>query len=310
MKARDLALVLGILGLVLTWFWCLRGTHAVNARPAALVKPTPAPQIEPAPVPAPRAEPVAPAVPRAAPALAAPRMAPAPAAPRTAPAPAAANLALSYAEDGKVLLEGAVNSDAEKARLVNAAHKRFGAQRVIDQLSVDASLDAIGSVTLTGTAASEAAKQSANTDARQIFGATAAIDNQLNVAPAPPAVQAQQRKLSDALFGKTVEFESGSALLTRNGMTVLDALVPIMQEDTSTRIEVQGHTDDRGLAGANKVLSQRRATTALDYLVSKGVEAQRLAARGFGQEQPIADNGTLEGRQQNRRIEFLVEERN
>jgi len=70
------------------------------------------------------------------------------------------------------------------------------------------------------------------------------------------------------------------------------------------KAEVAGHTDNRGAAQYNRILSQRRAETVRSYLVSKGVDPARLTARGYGPDAPIADNGTQSGRAANRRVEL------
>ena len=72
------------------------------------------------------------------------------------------------------------------------------------------------------------------------------------------------------------------------------------------KVEVDGHTDNQGLASANLALSQQRAEAVVAYLASKGVSSTRLSAKGFGQTKPVADNATADGRQKNRRIEFTV----
>ena len=71
-------------------------------------------------------------------------------------------------------------------------------------------------------------------------------------------------------------------------------------------IEVEGHTDNVGNDAYNKGLSQRRAEAVVAYLVSKGVDAGRLQAKGFGEEAPIADNKTKVGRATNRRVVFTI----
>jgi outer membrane protein OmpA-like peptidoglycan-associated protein len=72
------------------------------------------------------------------------------------------------------------------------------------------------------------------------------------------------------------------------------------------KIEIGGHTDNTGDKAKNKTLSMNRAKAVKDYLVSKGIDATRLTAVGYGDSAPVADNGTPEGRAQNRRTVFKV----
>ncbi len=71
-------------------------------------------------------------------------------------------------------------------------------------------------------------------------------------------------------------------------------------------MEVSGHTDNVGSASFNKRLSKQRALAVKNYLVSKGVEQDRIVAVGYGFEKPVASNDTPEGRQQNRRVEMKI----
>jgi outer membrane protein OmpA-like peptidoglycan-associated protein len=83
-------------------------------------------------------------------------------------------------------------------------------------------------------------------------------------------------------------------------------MVEYMMHKKTARLEISGHTDDAGKKAANKKLSQERADAVRDYLVSKGIEADRIKAVGYGDEKPIAPNDTSEGRQKNRRIEAIA----
>jgi outer membrane protein OmpA-like peptidoglycan-associated protein len=76
-----------------------------------------------------------------------------------------------------------------------------------------------------------------------------------------------------------------------------------------TRIEIQGHTDDRGPVKFNEKLSQDRANSVMKALVRRRVEQARLTAKGYGPNVPIADNATDEGRQKNRRVQFNILEK-
>ena len=74
-------------------------------------------------------------------------------------------------------------------------------------------------------------------------------------------------------------------------------------------VEVAGHTDSMGSEAYNQGLSERRAQSVQDYLVSKGVKAQRLTAKGYGESMPVASNDTDAGRAENRRVELIVLDR-
>jgi OmpA-OmpF porin, OOP family len=107
-------------------------------------------------------------------------------------------------------------------------------------------------------------------------------------------------------FVLDVQFATGKATLTPDSFARLDTVVEYMTHRKKARIEISGHTDTTGKKSANKKLSQERADAVRDYLVSKGVEADRVTAVGYGDEKPIAPNDTAEGRQKNRRIEALA----
>ena len=103
-----------------------------------------------------------------------------------------------------------------------------------------------------------------------------------------------------------VQFATGKATIKPDSFARLDALVEYMTHKKSARIEISGHTDDAGKKAANKKLSQQRADAVRDYLVSKGIDDDRIKAVGYGDEKPIAPNDTSEGRQKNRRIEAIA----
>lgn len=102
-----------------------------------------------------------------------------------------------------------------------------------------------------------------------------------------------------------IEFDTGKATIRRESYPRLDLVLEYMTHKSSSRIQISGHTDNVGKPQANKKLSQDRAQACKDYLVSKGIDAGRIEAAGYGEEIPIASNGSEEGRQQNRRIEAL-----
>ncbi len=108
------------------------------------------------------------------------------------------------------------------------------------------------------------------------------------------------------LSAQNISFGSINAKLTTKSTTSLDQVLKIMNENPGLHIRVEGHTDNAGDEGVNMQLSEDRATAVKDYLVSKGINADRIAAEGFGETQPIADNNTTSGRIKNRRIELRV----
>jgi OmpA-OmpF porin, OOP family len=103
-----------------------------------------------------------------------------------------------------------------------------------------------------------------------------------------------------------VYFETGSASLTSDSFSELKDLLDYMHLKKNTVIEIAGHTDHVGQPESNLVLSQKRAESVRAYLVNNGVEPHRVAAKGYGQEQPVASNETAEGRRANRRTEVRI----
>ena len=101
-----------------------------------------------------------------------------------------------------------------------------------------------------------------------------------------------------------VNFEFNSAELTHGSYAVLDDVAASLKDWPEVRVEVGGHTDYMGDDAYNQRLSERRAAAVRDYLISKGVAADRLTAKGYGESQPVSDNGTAEGRAKNRRVEL------
>ncbi len=116
---------------------------------------------------------------------------------------------------------------------------------------------------------------------------------------------------SDSIADKTlkfnyVNFELNSAALTKLSSYELDNLVEALNKNGNITIEIAGHTDNTGDTAANQALSEARAKSVYDYLVSKGISAGRLRAVGYGQDRPLDTNDTDAGRAKNRRTEFRI----
>ncbi|WP_335975296.1 OmpA family protein [Acinetobacter calcoaceticus] len=112
--------------------------------------------------------------------------------------------------------------------------------------------------------------------------------------------------LVKALNLQIINFASGSSDIPADNKAILDQAATLLNKVTGVKLNVGGHTDSTGNAASNKALSQRRAQAVVDYLTSKGVDASKLVAQGYGSDQPVAENTTDEGRFKNRRIEFSV----
>jgi outer membrane protein OmpA-like peptidoglycan-associated protein len=127
--------------------------------------------------------------------------------------------------------------------------------------------------------------------------------------PPPPTreeVEELERTLAELIEGKVVEFEFASDELTEVGETLLDELLVPLREFAAVPIEIAGHADTQGSSERNLELSVRRAQAVVVYFVEQGEDPNRFIAVGYGDTRPIADNSTEEGRQKNRRIEFIA----
>jgi outer membrane protein OmpA-like peptidoglycan-associated protein len=103
-----------------------------------------------------------------------------------------------------------------------------------------------------------------------------------------------------------IHFEFDKDKIKPESFPILDAVSDILVQNPKIRLEIQGHTDNKGSAVYNKKLSDRRAAAVLKYLVAKGIDAGRLTSFGYGLERPIADNKTDQGRALNRRVQFVL----
>lgn len=101
-----------------------------------------------------------------------------------------------------------------------------------------------------------------------------------------------------------VNFDLNSANLTRESYAILDRVAESLKDWPDVRVEIGGHTDATASDAYNLRLSERRAESVRKYLEGKGIASSRLRAKGYGESQPIANNGTAEGRAKNRRVEL------
>ncbi|MFZ3260811.1 MAG: OmpA family protein [Thiobacillus sp.] len=130
------------------------------------------------------------------------------------------------------------------------------------------------------------------------------------VAPAPapvpaPAYVAPEPAAPQKLVLEGVNFDFDKATLRQEDMGNLDNDVATLKAWGDVDIEVAGHTDSMGSDAYNMKLSRQRAAAVRNFLISRGVAADRLTAKGYGESQPVADNATEDGRFKNRRVELV-----
>ena len=110
----------------------------------------------------------------------------------------------------------------------------------------------------------------------------------------------------DLVMPGNITFGNGSADLNPGFFDILDSVAVVLKEYNKTKVDVSGHTDSTGSAQKNQALSEQRANTVAQYLRTKGVADQRLAAAGYGPTRPMASNDSPDGRQKNRRVEISL----
>lgn len=225
-----------------------------------------------------------------------------------------------------VVVSGTVPDEATRASILARVRELYGAERVVDQLTVGAvvappqwsqyvgkllspglkqvhhgQLAVQGQVVqLQGEVDNEGQRQQLASDMAQALNPTYSVRNGLQVS-------AQEQSVVDrALANRTVEFEPGSAVLRPAGQQILNEMATVLLQLRGRRVALIGHTDALGPRPGNVSLSLARAQAARAHLVSRGVSPDSLSASGMGPDQPLATNATEEGRARNRRIEFRV----
>jgi OOP family OmpA-OmpF porin len=124
--------------------------------------------------------------------------------------------------------------------------------------------------------------------------------------PKPERVTVKQDRIE---IKEKIMFDVDKATIKPESHGLLDEIVGVVQKNQQLKkISIEGHTDSDGSDKYNRKLSDQRAGAVKAYLVEHGVVEQRLASIGYGESAPIADNGTAEGKEKNRRVEFLIKE--
>ncbi len=121
----------------------------------------------------------------------------------------------------------------------------------------------------------------------------------------PPKKEELKVEVGKAIVLEGIVFATGKADITPESESRLEKAYNTLEQNPDIMVEIRGYTDNVGKKAVNMKLSQARADAVKAWLVKKGIAADRITAKGFGPENPIADNKTAEGRQKNRRIEFF-----
>jgi OmpA-OmpF porin, OOP family len=109
---------------------------------------------------------------------------------------------------------------------------------------------------------------------------------------------------SGAALTLYINFETGKSAIKSDSQNIIDELDKMLSSNAALKIIIEGHTDNVGNPASNKTLSEQRATSVKTSLVNKGISAERIKTVGYGQDKPIADNSTADGKAKNRRVEI------
>lgn len=110
---------------------------------------------------------------------------------------------------------------------------------------------------------------------------------------------------ADGYLALYINFDTGKSDIKTETQSIVDQLAEMMNANTDLKISIEGHTDNVGTPEANKTLSLNRAKAVVSAIAAKGVSASRLSSVGWGQEKPVADNRTEDGKAKNRRVEIV-----
>src|SRR3954468_12170681 len=231
-----------------------------------------------------------------------------------------------------VTLTGYVPDNKVHAAIATAAGRKFFSQKIVDNLKASigapsgfagAVVPALGAlsrlstgtlvvtdreVKISGDALYEAAMAQIRAGVAKDFPQGWQVNAELSVKPAAAPVDPTvcQQLLSDLLDKGRIRFEPGRGTIDPDSAGLLDRLIETALRCPTAKIEIAVHTDADGENGSNQALSEKRAQAVMDYLLKAGLPADRFTATGYGSSQPVATNGTDEGKAQNRRIDFLV----
>lgn len=102
-----------------------------------------------------------------------------------------------------------------------------------------------------------------------------------------------------------INFDTGKSSIKPESESIIMQIIEMLKSNPDLTLSIEGHTDNSGNAKSNQTLSEERAKSVVAALVAQGIDAKRLSSAGFGQDKPIADNSTEEGKAKNRRVELV-----
>jgi type IX secretion system PorP/SprF family membrane protein len=120
-----------------------------------------------------------------------------------------------------------------------------------------------------------------------------------------PVIEKKDQKVIDMAF-KNLEFETSKDIIEESSKPSLNSLAEKLKQKPEWNLLLSGHTDNDGDDDANMILSKNRSETVKSYLISRGISESRIRVNYFGETEPVANNNTSEGRQKNRRVEFVI----
>lgn len=195
-------------------------------------------------------------------------------------------------------------ADAEAKRQAELTAAKE-AQMKAEAAAAAASADAAAQKAAMEQAALQAKEQAARDEAARAQAATAALRAQL-LRQLNEVLQTTDTPRGLVVNMADVLFETNKYALSQDAQLKLAKLSGIIQAHPGLNLAIEGYTDTTGTPDYNLKLSQQRADTVRDFLVAQGLSADTITAKGLGQADPVADNGTAAGRKQNRRVEIIV----
>jgi outer membrane protein OmpA-like peptidoglycan-associated protein len=199
-------------------------------------------------------------------------------------------------------------ADAEakrQAELTTAREAQMKAEAAAQSAQQKAAADAAAAKAAAEQAALQAKEQAARDEAARAQAATAALRAQL-LQQLNEVLQTTDTPRGLVVNMADVLFQTGKYALSQDAQLKLAKLSGIIQAHPGLNLAIEGHTDTTGTADFNMKLSQQRADTVREFLMSQGMSPDTITAKGMGQDDPVADNSTAAGRKLNRRVEIIV----